>query len=116
MDLLDLLGVAGAAAAPPLILDHGPRDVPLGRVVANLVLDQHTVSYRQPQQSLGVLAEALHVGDGALGQCLLPVLVQHDPLGVRLVAVMGAGRKSLRARPKMTWAGLLLVSLSGVFL
>ena len=91
-----------------LDLNHCASDVPLGRVVAHLVLHQHSLPDGQLGEDAAVMVQLLHVGDSSLGQSLLPVLPQHHPLWPWLVSHL-RGREEISqipAKNHLSWTQL----------
>ena len=78
-----------------LDLHNDTSDVPLGGVVADLILDNHCVTQRQLGEDTAVLVKLLHVGHGPLGQRLLPVLPEGDPLRLGLVPGLRGKERNL---------------------
>ena len=89
-------------------LHHDPINIPLGGMVTDLILDKHRVPNSKLRQNPAVPVQLLHITNGPLGQGLLPVLPQHNPLGLGLVPGLGGREKvsQVSAENNLGWAQL----------
>ncbi len=98
-----------------LDLHHYASDVPPGGVIADLILDQHRITQYQLGQDTAVHVQLLHVADGPLGQRLLPVLPEHDPLRLGLVSGLRRGQEvpQISTKDNLCWT-LACVTVWGI--